>query len=39
MTFNLDMSIDIFKNTPNALNSLLRDIDEFWANQNEGKNT
>lgn len=39
MSFGLDKSIDILKRTPYVLNSLLRDIDEFWANQNEGENT
>ena len=39
MSFDLDKSIDISSCTPNMFNSLLRDFDEFWANQNGEKNT
>ncbi len=39
MEHNLQHTIAILRNTPSALNSLLRDLPEFWTTRNEGENT
>lgn len=39
MKFELNKSIEILKNTPNVLESLLNDISEDWIHNNEGEHT
>lgn len=39
MTFDIDKSIEILKNTPFAIESLLKELSEDWLKSNEGEHT
>jgi hypothetical protein len=39
MNFELSKSIEVLKNTPDVLNTLLSGLSDAWIYNNEGKNT